>query len=87
MESIKCEFADIEHKIYLHQKFIRLFVVDIYVKMNPATLGGGTITMNYPKWESSGDLTFGSPLNYRGNWYKSCMITYLSLLLSYLSYY
>lgn len=68
MESIKCEFADIEHKIYLHQKFIRLFVVDIYVKMNPATLGGGTITMNYPKWESSGDLTFGSPLNYRGNW-------------------
>lgn len=68
MESIKCEYADIEHKIYVHQKYIRLFIVDIYVKMNPATLGGGTVTLNYPSFSSSDDIVFDQPRQYMGNW-------------------
>lgn len=68
MESIKCEFADIEHRIYVHQKYIRLFVVDIFVRMNPATLGGGMISMAYPSFNSTNDILFGEPRQYRGNW-------------------
>ena len=30
METIDCDFAYIEHRMYIHQKYIRLFVSDIY---------------------------------------------------------
>jgi len=30
METIDCDFAYIEHRMYMHQKYIRLFVSDIY---------------------------------------------------------
>ena len=30
METIECEFAFIYHRMYMHQKYIRLFVSDIY---------------------------------------------------------
>jgi hypothetical protein len=48
MEWIDTEYATIEHKIYMHQKYIRLFVVETYAKLKPTALGSVMLTLKYP---------------------------------------
>ena len=67
MESINCDFAVIEHRTYVHQKYIRLFVTDIYVRQQSSSIGGGTLTLMRPSLISS-DTTFGIAQPYLGNW-------------------
>jgi len=67
MESIDCEYGVVYHKIYIHQKYIRLFVVDTYARLKPGnTVGGLTLKLSYPTLNSSSDLTFNSPAPYQG---------------------
>ena len=71
MESIDCQFAYIEHRIYVHQKFIRLFISDIFArrKENPGNMGGGiSLLINYPGLNSSADIVFDKPLSEFSNW-------------------
>jgi len=68
METIDCDFAYIEHRMYTHQKYIRLFVSDIYVRMKPASIGGGMLSMKYPSMNASYDVIFDTPRFYFGNW-------------------
>jgi len=66
MESIDCEFGIVHHKIYIHQKFIRLFVVDTYAKLKPGSNGGLVLDVKYPAINSSADMTFTNPTPYQG---------------------
>jgi len=66
MESIDCEFGIVHHKIYIHQKYIRLFVVDTYAKLKPGSNGGLVLDVQYPSINSSTDMTFSSPVSYQG---------------------
>ncbi|ESN97174.1 hypothetical protein HELRODRAFT_193290 [Helobdella robusta] len=70
METIKSEYAYIEHKIYLHQKYIRLYVVEINYKLQPVNFGGGFLTLSYPPLVSE-DIDFKKPVPYIGNWLLS----------------
>lgn len=67
METIKSEYALIEHKVYMHQKYIRLYVVEINVKLQPANYGGGVLTLSYPPAISE-DINFRKPVTHIGNW-------------------
>ena len=66
MEYIDCEFGVVYHKIYMHQKYIRLFVVDTFVKLKPDSHGGLVLNVQYPSVNSSTDMTFTSPVPYQG---------------------
>ena len=67
METIDSEYAYIEHKIYLHAKYIRLLIVDIYAQMKSTAAGGLTLTMRYPPMTSP-DINFQQPIPYLANW-------------------
>jgi len=65
-ESIDCEFGMAYHRIYMHQKYIRLFVVDTYAVLKPGSNGGLVLNLKYPSINSSADMTFGNPTPYQG---------------------
>ena len=66
MESIDCEFGTVHHKIYIHQKYIRLFVVDTHAKLKRGAYGGMVLNVKYPSLNSSNDMIFTSPVPYQG---------------------
>jgi len=66
MESIDCEFGIAHHKIYIHQKYIRLFVVDTYARLKPGSNGGLVLMLEYPSLNSSSDMIFQNPTFYQG---------------------
>ena len=66
MESIDCEYGIAHHKMYMHQKYIRLFVVDTYAKLKPGSTGGLVLNIKYPSVNSSVDMTFGEPVPFQG---------------------
>jgi len=66
MEYIDCEFGVVYHKIYMHQKYIRLFVVDTFAKLKPGSNGGLVLAVQYPSVNSSTDMIFTSPVPYQG---------------------
>ena len=65
MESLDCEFGIAHHKIYIHQKYIRLFVVDTYAWLKPGSNGGLVLNVKYPPLNSS-DMIFQHPNPYQG---------------------
>jgi len=66
MESIDCEFGIAHHKIYIHQKYIRLFIVDTYARLKPGVNGGLVLNLKYPSIDSSTDMIFSNPTSYQG---------------------
>ena len=66
MESIDCEFGIVHHKIYIHQKYIRLFVVDTYARLKPGSNSGMMLNLKYPSLNSSTDIIFSNPASYQG---------------------
>ena len=66
METVDCEYATIYHKIYLHQKYIRLLVVDTYAVLKPGTTGGVTVRLNYPGLNSTDDIKWQGVTPYLG---------------------
>lgn len=70
MESIDCEYGIAHHKMYMHQKYIRLFVVDTYAKLKPGSTGGLVLNIKYPPVNSSVDMTFGEPVPFQGGSWK-----------------
>jgi len=66
MESIDCELGTVHHKIYIHQKYIRLFIVDTYAQLKPGSDGGLVLNLRYPSFNSSSDMIFGNPTLYQG---------------------
>jgi len=66
MESIDCEFGIVYHKIYIHQKYIRLFIVDTYARLKPGSNGGLMLNLKYPSINSSSDMIFTNPTSYQG---------------------
>jgi len=69
MEYIDCEYGVVYHKIYVHQKYIRLFIVDTYVKLKESAGGGLVLKLKYPSLNSSDDMIISNPTPYKGgNW-------------------
>jgi len=66
MESIDSEFGIVHHKIYIHQKYIRLFIVDTYVRLKPGNNGNMMLNLQYPSVNSSADIIFTNPTPYQG---------------------
>ena len=66
METVDCEFATIYHKIYLHQKYIRLLVVDTYATLKPNAIGGVTVRLNYPDLNDTNDIVWQRKTPYMG---------------------
>ena len=66
MESLDCEFGIAHHKIYIHQKYIRLFIADTYAWLKPGSHGGLVLNMQYPSLNSSSDIIFENPTPYQG---------------------
>ncbi len=64
MEYIDCDFAYVYHKIYVHQKYIRVLVSDIYWKRKSGSLGGGKLVLDYPEFSASPDIDFGEAQHY-----------------------
>ena len=56
METVDCEYATIYHKIYPHQKYIRLLVVDTYAVLKQGATGGITLMLNYPELNNTADI-------------------------------
>lgn len=69
METIDCEFAYIEHRMYTHQKYIRLFVSDVYARRKPESKSGGVIQIHYVRvpLNDSDDIKFDQPREYYSN--------------------
>lgn len=67
LETIDCEFAYIEHRIYTHQKYIRLFVSDFYARRKPESRSGGVIELRYPSLNVSSDILFDQVREYYSN--------------------
>lgn len=75
METIDCEFAYIEHRMYTHQKYIRLFVSDIYARRKPESKSGGVIQLRYDRrFNVSDDIQFDQPREYYSNKYDMHII-------------
>lgn len=68
METIDCDFAYIEHRMYMHQKYIRLFVSDIYAVKKRDSHGGGLLKILYPDLNVSKSINFGEKMRYNSNW-------------------
>ena len=58
-EEIDCEFAYIWHHTYVHAKYIRLLVTDIYALRKPGRTNGGVIGLKYPPLNSTNDIHWG----------------------------
>ena len=65
-EKIDCEFGIVYHKMYMHQKYIRLFVLDTYAVLKPGSNGGLVLNVRYPSVNSSTDMRFSNPIAYQG---------------------
>ena len=65
-EKIDCEFGIVYHKMYMHQKYIRLFVLDTYAVLKPGSNGGLVLNVRYPSVNSSTDMRFTNPIAYQG---------------------
>ncbi|CAD5114394.1 DgyrCDS3529 [Dimorphilus gyrociliatus] len=76
-EKIECDFANIEHKIYVHAKYIRLLVSTI--KMTKRQITGssssGKITFTYPQVNSTNDLSLVSKRSVDGGSLRYIMKT------------
>jgi hypothetical protein len=73
-ENVTTDFAVIHQKMYVHQQFIRLLVVDFYAeKRNAGTgIGGGVIHRQYQSINQTTDIKFlTKPIGYNANWYVS----------------
>ena len=66
MEYIDCEYGEVYHKIYMHQKYIRLFVLDTYAIAKPGSYGGLVVNVRYPSVNSTADMIFTNPIPYQG---------------------
>lgn len=66
MEMVDCEYATVYHKIYVHQKYIRLLVVDTYAVLKSGGIGGLTLRMNYPDINSTDDIVWQGKTPYMG---------------------
>lgn len=69
METIDCDFAYIEHKIYIHKWFIRVLVSDVYWrrKTGDQGRGGGKLILDYPDFNETEDIVFGKALPYQAH--------------------
>ena len=67
METIRSDYAYIEHKTFMHQKYIRLYVIQLKVNIQSTNYGGGYISLEYPEIASE-DITFNKPIPHIGNW-------------------
>jgi len=65
-ESIDSEYGIVHHKIYIHQKYIRLFIVDTYARLKPGNNGSLVLNLKYPTVNSSTDMIFTNPTYYQG---------------------
>ncbi len=63
MEIIDCDFAYIYHKIYVHHKYTRVLVSDIFWSRKPVP-DEGALLLSYPELTSSPDIDFGDPEAY-----------------------
>jgi len=52
--------------MYMHQKYIRLFVLDTYAVLKPGSNGGLVLNVRYPSVNSSTDMRFTNPIAYQG---------------------
>ena len=80
MEEIECEFAWIQHRIYAHQKYIRLLVNDIYAWRKENTQGGVLYLDYFSKFSGdpeSPDIDFGSRQSHLSNWLVPVFMTSL----------
>ena len=64
METIEAEIGDITHKIYVHKKYIRLLVSDVYCKKKY----GGVFNLDYPSINDTDDIKFEQPRPYFTDW-------------------
>ena len=58
-EEIDCEFAYIWHNTYVHAKYIRLLVTDIYALRKTGRTNGGIIRLKYQPLNSTNDILWG----------------------------
>lgn len=67
-EYIESDFAYIEHQLYLHAKYIRLFVSTIKMKRRSinGAAGGGKLRFNYPALNTTNDFDRVSSENFDG---------------------
>jgi hypothetical protein len=68
METIDAEFAYIEHRMYVHQKYTHLFVSDIHARRKMDVPGGGVIHFTYPLANHTDDISFSGKEEYYANW-------------------
>lgn len=76
-ETVITDFAEVEHRMYVHQKFMRVFVVDVTAQKRATTqsTGGGVINFKYPGLNSTSDIVFDTPRRYNANWQVSGTVT------------
>ncbi|ELU02128.1 hypothetical protein CAPTEDRAFT_222476 [Capitella teleta] len=70
-ENVTTDFAVIHQKIYMHQKLIRLFVVDMYAEKRNigSSVGGGVIQRKYRKINETKDIKFLTEArSHNANW-------------------
>ena len=68
-EQIETTFAYITHRIYVHQKYTRLLISDLFMQAKSEIVGGGVISLDYPTTEDTTDINFQEAVQYNGNWY------------------
>jgi hypothetical protein len=66
MEMVDCEYATVYHKIYTHQKYIRLLVVDTYAVLKQGAIGGLTVRLDYPNINNTNDVVWQGRTPYMG---------------------
>ena len=66
LEHIDCGFAHIYHRTYVHQKYVRLLVTDIYAHRKDTNFEG-IIYLKYANLTSTKDIVWGQEQNYYGN--------------------
>ena len=70
-ETITTDFAEVQQRMYMHQKYIRVFVVDMYARKKQIgqEYGGSTIVRKFPRINSTEDIRFNSdPVGHYANW-------------------
>ena len=70
-ENITTDFAIVQQRMYMHQKYIRVFVVDLYAEKRAigGQYGGGVLHRCFHKVNATTDIKFNSePLDHNANW-------------------
>ena len=72
-ETIDCEFAMIEHRMYVHQKYVHLLVSQVYAQRKEHAIGGGILTIVYPKLVGR-LVNFNKTKRYNYDWLVSATV-------------